>query len=830
MKKLLLTLLMALCVGSLLGYAEEASYTIEFKTSTKSGATISDWNALKKQIESGADYISGATLTKVYEDNVNGIRFGASSSKGSMTLTLAESAQVVPTKIVVAAQGYGSDKASMVVNGTQQDLTGELVEYTFEQTSKDILKTLNIETRIASKCRFHLKTITVYYELPSSLIEVENVSVTPTDLKVGDKGTFAVEAPEDFLNDVNLTFTQTTSNAVVVDAEGNYEAIGVGSDEITLSWEDGEVYAAGEYKFTVNVTSDIKLEVTPEFSPLSVYCGEDGTFTVSPSNFFEGIGEYIILSDNEEVLYVEDLEYLAGASGTAKVEIVWGDGDIYLGGEASFEVTVSKRPLALDFDGKTYNVGLLEGTPALNIPAGVDYTLVSDNTSVATLSPVDNKALWLLSTGTANITVTTEETDMYGAATATYTLNVLPVEGAEKKVTFNFTTEDAYGMTMRSGSSSDYEEDNREFVEDVVTMLVQKNGGNGCRLWTGPQLRIMNHAIVSFSAPEGYEIQTVTFNVESNNLSTVQGVKNGQASKFTTFDFTATSRILTIDVVYTHLLSEPSDLTFNKEDRKAIAGQTVVFPAATASAENVNYIATDAEGNVTEVIVDENGYISFAADEAGEYTLTAYHEAEGELPCGIAQTTVKVEEFEQPTAYYLVGHFFDRYYDVNTPCVFEYDENENVYTLKDILIGGTEEEGDYGYIVVTNCSNIDSMGSTTEKVRRRAMAHATDWANFNEGYVYHAAGTTHAADVTSGEHFVPFTVEPGTYDFTLDATDATAPVITTTPADLTTGVENIGVEAGAEVEYYDLTGRKVANPAAGVYIRVEGGEARKVAL
>lgn len=45
----------------------------------------------------------------------------------------------------------------------------------------------------------------------------------------------------------------------------------------------------------------------------------------------------------------------------------------------------------------------------------------------------------------------------------------------------------------------------------------------------------------------------------------------------------------------------------------------------------------------------------------------------------------------------------------------------------------------------------------------------------------------------------------------------------------TSGVENITVEAAA-AEYYDLTGRKVANPAAGTYIRVAAGKATKVII
>ena len=50
------------------------------------------------------------------------------------------------------------------------------------------------------------------------------------------------------------------------------------------------------------------------------------------------------------------------------------------------------------------------------------------------------------------------------------------------------------------------------------------------------------------------------------------------------------------------------------------------------------------------------------------------------------------------------------------------------------------------------------------------------------------------------------------------------------PTDYLTGVETVGVDANAPVEYYNLQGVKVANPESGLYIKRQGGKATKVIL
>jgi hypothetical protein len=47
----------------------------------------------------------------------------------------------------------------------------------------------------------------------------------------------------------------------------------------------------------------------------------------------------------------------------------------------------------------------------------------------------------------------------------------------------------------------------------------------------------------------------------------------------------------------------------------------------------------------------------------------------------------------------------------------------------------------------------------------------------------------------------------------------------------TSGIENVATDSlNAEAVYYNLQGQPVANPAAGLYIRVQGNRAEKVAI
>ena len=70
----------------------------------------------------------------------------------------------------------------------------------------------------------------------------------------------------------------------------------------------------------------------------------------------------------------------------------------------------------------------------------------------------------------------------------------------------------------------------------------------------------------------------------------------------------------------------------------------------------------------------------------------------------------------------------------------------------------------------------------------------------------------------------------GVVEMQIDVLWEGVPIVCTFTTNQVTGVENIIIENQGNVEYYNLQGVKVANPENGVFIRVQGGKATKVAM
>ena len=142
------------------------SYTITFKdggtgsdkTSTLTSTTVSDY------VDAGAEYVSAIAPTgKVYLAKTGaGLKFGNSSSGGSVTLTLAT--PIKPTSIVISASQFGASEGSGLFQGKTFDMTGGGGKYAFN----DYTVTYDGETEVATISvgtakRGYVNSITVNY-------------------------------------------------------------------------------------------------------------------------------------------------------------------------------------------------------------------------------------------------------------------------------------------------------------------------------------------------------------------------------------------------------------------------------------------------------------------------------------------------------------------------------------------------------------------------------------------------------------------------------------------------------------------------------------------
>lgn len=158
--------------------ANATEIPITFKIGTNSGQAITTTNKPSTIFDAtSAGYISKITaVTSSYYAEKYGVRIGKSGGAGSLTFSLAATAQKKITKIVLACYQYGSD-ANCTVKATLSGITGTTpVEYqtsalskgsTEETFSYDIPADKQIEvtsiTLASTTKRVYVKSITLYY-------------------------------------------------------------------------------------------------------------------------------------------------------------------------------------------------------------------------------------------------------------------------------------------------------------------------------------------------------------------------------------------------------------------------------------------------------------------------------------------------------------------------------------------------------------------------------------------------------------------------------------------------------------------------------------------
>ncbi|MDE6469316.1 MAG: hypothetical protein K2L28_10535 [Muribaculaceae bacterium] len=154
------------------------------------------------------------------------------------------------------------------------------------------------------------------------------------------------------------------------------------------------------------------------------------------------------------------------------------------------------------------------------------------------------------------------------------------------------------------------------------------------------------------------------------------------------------------------------------------------------------------------------------------------------------------------------------------------------------------EEGDAAPALVFSSVALPQLGDTeVTGIRPRKAAPAADYWSDLEGDVFmpetdgatvgtHRLVRVSTADLAAGKASLnTFTADHNkSYDLTVDF-NGYSPVATLAAHDdnnTPTGVENLDATETAEVEYYNLSGLRVANPENGIFIRRQGNKVTKV--
>lgn len=708
------------------------------------------------------------------------------------------------------------------------------------------------------------KAGTASYELVIKKVGIPDIS--PLTAEVEEDG-FLTVGPADFIADVK-NFSITSSNEDVFDVaydgtECTFLAYSEGTVTLTVTWDAGDIYAAGSKDFEFTVTPLGSL-AAPVFEP------ESGTYEVTEvvsisgpagATIYYGVGT--TKADATDV-YTEEfmLETLGEVTYVAYAKKDDRESDI-----VTVTYNVVKETAVFEFNaaaGETAMGSLLDIDALLNNPKALEYTLSTDNAEVARVAINDPKHIWLMGAGVVNITATPVSTD-YTATATTYALSVKEEVGepVETTATFDFTKAGAYGMVAQSGTSSTYNETKTEpsktythengEVQFVTSSKVSGGNFSGTRLWGTKEpyeYRVTSNLTLTISA-SGYILNSVTYvsdktekNAELSDDKTSAIISSGNS----------TLKISSITVNYTKP-GEPAHCYANLsmgDEREALIDATTIVDAATVENDAtalVEYVVLDENGAVSEeveaVAIDGKLEITTIGNNEGDYTILAYidpyNEANAKYYAQVVEVPLHVRSMITPAELYIHGHFYNRYYDLTNPVKME--KNGRVFTATDVLIGGNEEHADDNFDFVFSSHKLDLAEAPEQSMMRAAAAAGShQWAALTEGYVYHAASgnaltVTPASEITEAAHITPIydgddaKGKAGIYQFSVDFSNAAVPTyVAEYTGDITTGVEGIVVDNDAEAVYYDLTGRRVLNPSAGVVIRVQGGKAEKIMI
>jgi len=256
------------------------------QTSNSNSTALTAENFVATVVNSGAKYISAVTeINKVYElYKENGIRIGQSSNAGTLTLSISELGQVIPTKIVINNRKYsttsstltlkyGTSEGTKTVNSSRSPLT-DWTDFEYTITGETAAMT---SITLSTTKRASFKSITVYYyeadtELTAPVISgVENggeymngatVNISKPDqaesisYTVKKDGVAVVEATA--TDAISKTYTEPGTYTVSASATDGTNTLK--ADDVTFTIKSNKVTSIAEFLAIAPNYTDIDFE------------------------------------------------------------------------------------------------------------------------------------------------------------------------------------------------------------------------------------------------------------------------------------------------------------------------------------------------------------------------------------------------------------------------------------------------------------------------------------------------------------------------------------------------------------------------------------------
>lgn len=687
-------------------------------------------------------------------------------------------------EIGFSAKNVIPDKAQIKVNAT-----GSSAFCISNTTAIPNITKIELNTNIAPKGTWVVGVGDTKFTAPVSATAANAVTANGTNTKIL---TFDVSDKGDNLDFFHLSLSAKGGGTVQLTS-------------LTITYEEAGDPSKTDVELDWGVT-ELKVEVGETFiAP---------TLAITPQEAKDVI---TYSSSNESVATITNGELKLIGFGTAEITAEIKDNDTYNNASATYTLKYSKKDPKLYFEREVrygkLGVGVVweaakhigDGTVTY---ASSNPEIVAVNATTGQILPEDVKAV-----GTVTITATAAATETYAEATADYEIVIQDPSSAETsggQFMFDFQVKDPYGMTSNTGSTTDdFDTEDKTITGDKVSLVLKgKRRSYGSSSY---DLRFSKGASFTILVPAAsYLIEKITINttadftISQGSTSTGEGDEKGLkiwspgSEQINEVTFTwpsnadGTAKVKTITVVYKNKNADLqiADLSFTQ----TVYNTTVGVETEVNAVNNPNNVATtysiDCLNPDEYTLTEADGKLAITVDKVGVYTLRAKSDATDTYLPGIAILRLNVF----PQVDFLMNG------GPTTP----------VENFIDLPEGGGNIA--FGELPVT--VDLYYLDEVSEPAAPAALAEL-DKNDFN---LYDGTPVEFA--------------NPGTLHYFMryaDAYDSPIYSLGVKVNGQSSGIENVAAEAtDAPVEYFNLQGIRVENPANGLYIRRQGNTASKV--
>ncbi len=276
---------------------------------------------------------------------------------------------------------------------------------------------------------------------------------------------------------LTVSYSSSATGVATVNAStGEVTIKGAGETTITASFAGNEDYEAGNVSYTLTVS-----KATPTLSFTSENAiGREGE-AFAGNDLANPAGLTVIYSSSDTDVATIDKNtgtVTIVAAGTTTITASFAGNDIYTPGSASYTLKVLANP-TITVSNQTVVYGNTFTVVDSDITGGA-ITVTSGNTDVAT---VDGLVITPVACGEVEITVSTAEDETYKAGSNTFTLTINQPEGSDKApstdVTYTFDFSDNKDWGFPDGSSNKTTASNTYTVDSKTISLSGGGSGNG---------------------------------------------------------------------------------------------------------------------------------------------------------------------------------------------------------------------------------------------------------------------------------------------------------------------------------------------------------------